>query len=470
MLFSFYPKANDNLLSDLEKELHNKLELRRRSRRGITNNIISDEKKLIKIFFNALYFSYFSIPQEEVSVPLRSKYYSGTKIGYKNVKKIVDTLISEKLITIKYGSEYSGKVSRIKPSSKLAKKFDKIGFRWRYYKPTKDDNIIIRSEDKKSNITLPNNKQIKEQQNKLHKYNQLLSKHCIALDLDDIQLKKIEVEIKQQQKRYLSIEPTYSLNFSRVHLRRIYSKGKTNLGGRFYGGWWQSLPSIYRPHITIDDYKTVEVDYSTMSLRLLYAKEGKKVPLSRDMYDLGLKGSSEYLKTARKLIKVFINAILNDSKGNFRLNAADYKKLKLTHKELKVLVNKHHQPIKHHFGTGVGLELMYLDSILAERLMEWFTYNNVILLPIHDSFIIRAGYAFSLQEQMKIEFKRLVAADIKVKSDVMKQREHFQEENSKLEGQSGSVIPMQDTYDLIFNKPSGIYERYYEYWYQYFYH
>ena len=435
MLFSFYPKANDNLLFDLEKELHNKLELSRRSRRGITKDIISDEKILIKILFNALYLSYFSIPQEEISVPLTAQYYSGAKIGYRIIKKVVDTLTSEKLITIKYGNEYSGKVSRIKPSSKLAKIFDEIGFRWRYYKPVKDDNIIIRSEDKKTNIPLPNNKQIKEQQDKLQKYNELLSNHCIALDLDDAQIKEIEVEIKQQQKRK-SIEPIYSLNFSRVHLRRIYSKGKTNLGGRFYGGWWQSLPSIYRPHITIDDYKTVEVDYSTMSLRLLYAKEGKKVPLSRDMYDLGLKGSSEYLKTARKLIKVFINAILNDSKGNFRLNADDYKKLKLTHMELTELVSKHHQPIKHHFGTGVGLELMYLDSILAERLMEWFTYNNVILLPIHDSFIIRAGYAFSLQEQMKIEFKRLVAADIKVKSDVVKLREHFQVESSKLEGQS----------------------------------
>ena len=132
MLFSFYPKANDNLLFDLEKELHNKLELSRRSRRGITKDIISDEKILIKILFNALYLSYFSIPQEAVSVPLTAQYYSGAKIGYRIIKKVVDTLTSEKLITIKYGNEYSGKVSRIKPSSKLAKIFDEIGFRWRY--------------------------------------------------------------------------------------------------------------------------------------------------------------------------------------------------------------------------------------------------------------------------------------------------------------------------------------------------
>ena len=45
MLFSFYSLANDNLLSDLEKELHNKLELSRRSRRGITKDIIRHDRQ-----------------------------------------------------------------------------------------------------------------------------------------------------------------------------------------------------------------------------------------------------------------------------------------------------------------------------------------------------------------------------------------------------------------------------------------
>ena len=55
MLFSFYPKASDNLFYNLEKELHNKLELSRRSTRGITKDSISDEKNLIKIFFNSIF-------------------------------------------------------------------------------------------------------------------------------------------------------------------------------------------------------------------------------------------------------------------------------------------------------------------------------------------------------------------------------------------------------------------------------
>ena len=468
MLFSFYPRANDKLLSDLENKFHHKLELNRPSRRGISRDIVKDEKNLIKVFFNALYLSYFSIPQEEVSVPLTSQHYTGTKFGYKNVKKIVDTLIAEKFIIIKYGSQYSGKVSRIKPSSKLAKIFDEIGFRWRYYKPNKEDNLIIRSEDKKSNLSLPQNTRIKQQQQKLHVYNEFISKHCIALDLDDTQIKYLESEIKQQNHNKYKIEPSYSLNFSRVHLRRIFSKGSIDLGGRFYGGWWQTIPSKFRPHIRIDGYKTVEVDYSTMSLRLLYAREGRNVPISRDMYDLGLKGSSEYLSNSRKIIKTFINAILNDSKGNFRLSAADHQKLKLTHKELQTLVDRYHEPIKHHFGTGVGLELMYLDSILAERLMEWFTFNSIILLPIHDSFIIRAGYEASLRSQMKIEFTRLVNADVQVKSDVIKNREHFPNVDVAVGDIKKQIIKGIDVLDFLLDDTHGIYERYIASWYNYF--
>ena len=89
------------------------------------------------------------------------------------------------------------------------------------------------------------------------------------------------------------------------------------LGGRFYGGWWQSLPSKFRPHITIDGQKTSEVDFSTMSLRILYAKENIQIPDNRDLYDIGLRGSESYLSESRELIKIYINAILNDDKGNF---------------------------------------------------------------------------------------------------------------------------------------------------------
>ena len=97
----------------------------------------------------------------------------------------------------------------------------------------------------------------------------------------------------------------------------------------------KAYPSRYRPHITIDGYKTAEVDYSTMSLRLLYSKEGIKVPEKQDLYDIGLKGSKKYLTRARELIKIYINALLNDESRRYRLKPGELDELKLSHKELQ---------------------------------------------------------------------------------------------------------------------------------------
>jgi hypothetical protein len=93
------------------------------------------------------------------------------------------------------------------------------------------------------------------------------------------------------------------LGLSRIQLDRIFSRGSMGKGGRFYGGWWHSLPSDFRPHITIDGMKTCEVDFSSMSLRIIYAERGIQVPVGDDLYDIGLpdwQGSSD---PRRKAIK-----------------------------------------------------------------------------------------------------------------------------------------------------------------------
>ena len=61
--------------------------------------------------------------------------------------------------------------------------------------------------------------------------------------------------------------------------------------GRFYDGWWQSIPSKdwqYRTHITIDGQRTCEVDYSSVCLRIVYALKGISIDPEEDLYDIGL--------------------------------------------------------------------------------------------------------------------------------------------------------------------------------------
>jgi len=178
--------------------------------------------------------------------------------------------------------------------------------------------------------------------------------------------------------------------------------------------------------------------------------------VKKDLYDIGLKGSKKYLSRARELIKIYINALLNDESGHYRLKPSELEELKLSHKELNNLVKKCHKSIAHLFGTGVGLELMYLDSKIAEELMLFFRFQGVVLLPIHDSFIIRAGYELSLRAEMKNIFNRLLKSYILVKSTGPKPREYFNKSIPSHLSQ-GKIIHGKDTWDLLMEDDSNEY-------------
>lgn len=57
-------------------------------------------------------------------------------------------------------------------------------------------------------------------------------------------------------------------------LYRVFNDGTFDHGGRFYGGWWQNIPSEYRRFLTLDSIPTVELDFANMQLAMLYAKIG----------------------------------------------------------------------------------------------------------------------------------------------------------------------------------------------------
>lgn len=196
-------------------------------------------------------------------------------------------------------------------------------------------------------------------------------------------------------------------------------------GGRFYNGWWQSIPSDYRPHITIDGLKTCEVDYSSMSLRIIYAQRGVQIPIEDDLYDIGL---SDWIGTddpRRKPIKTFINAILNDEDGRYRLTANDQQKVGVDHQELLNKVLKRHESISDLLSTGIGLETQFIDSQIAEKVMTKMMNDGIVVLPIHDSFIVRAGYEQWVSEMMRESFYEVTGMHGNVDAAGSKLKEHF---------------------------------------------
>lgn len=476
-LFEWYPFSKDKLLDEIIEQVVYQIDSSRKTTRGVTKETRLNERSIAVHLVNALYLSYFSFPKNLVSINLRAKYYSGKKYGYRNVEKVIKALKNTDLVTLIKGSEAKKKVTRIKHNRKLEKLFDKIGFQWRYYPPDTDKVFVFKRDRvktvgkkkkyKKITLPLPKTEFYKQEQKKLLSFNQFISKHCIALDVSNSQFKKIidALNKKKKQRSFFYEEHDNTINYSLTHLRRVFARGKDNLGGRFYGGWWQSIPSKYRPHITIDGKKTIEVDFSTMSLRLLYSKENIPLGADRDLYDLGLTGNAKYLARARELIKLYINALLNDEEGKYRLEQSELKELKLTHNQLNKLVNTYHEPVAHHFGTGVGLELMFHDSIIAQRLMTFFQHQGIVILPIHDSFIVPAGFELSLKGQMKHEYKKLMNTAINVKSSPIKIREYFDVEIPSIIHPEEQILGAKELADIVLNHDDGLYESYLGAWY-----
>ena len=462
--------SNDNFLDGIVNEICSDIDNHRTSYKGVSKDISEKERQACNIIINALYQGYFSIPETWVSIPLGRSYYSGKAYSYRSIKKIYDFLKIKNFIKVKLGSEYARQYTRIFPIKKLKTKFKNLGPRWRHYHYNNNynpivlrDNKLIGGIKKKINIPTPNTSKINKYKINLNKINKFLLKHCIALDLEDISLSTIAHIHKRQEDRQ-------SINYSNVCLRRIFSRGSTLLGGRFYGGWWQSLPSKFRPHITIDSQKTSEVDFSTMSLRILYAKENIQIPDNRDLYEIGLRGSKSYLSESRELIKIYINAILNDDKGNFRLDNKQLNTLKLTSNQLKEKVYNTHKDISKYFSTGIGLKTMFIDSQIAEKILLHFLGKEIVVLPVHDSFIINSEYVNDLKETMISLFKSVVGSSTEVKTKGPLTSINFIDDNKllKIAKKKHKKLNLKQREDLIFNDkhPSSVYERYLFSWYK----
>ncbi|MCS5594780.1 MAG: hypothetical protein NZ730_09590 [Porticoccaceae bacterium] len=373
---------------------------RSQSTRGITKEV--SEKRLesrttIAIhLLSALYNAHTVINSKgtptPVSVPRDTNLYSEhcthplrVPYSYRYFDSVYQALKALGWIKVVKGQEGSA-YTRIYARGELAATFDRIGLRWFKQTPNKEDALIVLrtrvesktpthkpySRKKYTKITLdtPDTPETHQMAANLYRYNKFLTNHCIAFDLPDSTLYTIAKDMagnKDNEGYNLKY-----LDFSRVQLRRIFSRGDMSLHGRFYGGWWQSIPSKekqYRTHITIDGHRTCEIDYSAVCLRIVYALQGISIDPKEDLYNIGLpnwQGSSD---PRRQPVKTYINAIMNDEEGGYRLDKEELGFLGMTHKELHALVLRRHNPIREELIASIGLKTQLIDSQIAEDIM-----------------------------------------------------------------------------------------------------
>ena len=335
------------------------------------------------------------------------------------------------------------KYTRIEASGELKDIFDDIGFVWFPQRPLQRYRSVlmrdvVRNKDGKVKRSPPNfktekdwvnveqTKEVKNIQESLYKINSFLSKQCITLDLNDKQLSELVNTVTNRE------QDAELFDLRRIQLVRIFSRGSMDKGGRFYRGWWQGIPSIHRPHIRINGKKTIEVDYSGIHLRMLYALCNIEFPYDKDPYDIDLEDWKGKDDPRRKTIKKAFNAILNDEEGTYKLKAEDETVLGLSNDEFHQKLKDTHPKIYEEIQSDIGLRLQKLDSDIAEDVLLQLTSLSIPCLPVHDSFIVTASNELLLIDLLKNTFIKHLGVDIKVDVDVVKSRESFGLPNSSI--------------------------------------
>ena len=335
-----------------------------------------------------------------------------TKNGYK-VKSRYNTLnISSKLIEIvnrlhvlgliewKKGSESAKRTTRIWPTEKLIEIFKASNLSMLDLKHTHKKEVIILNnkmpnDSKAKRMEYIDTPLIKSMRKQLVAYNQLLESTYI--DVGD-----------QESSNLITKESKHiSINQHNKFVSRVFYRGSWNLGGRFHGGWWQSINSIIRSKILINDQPTVELDYSGLHVSLIYGLQQKQPP--SDPYSVDLVNENFTKEEQRKCIKELVLMAINAKtlKKAFMAFRADQDarsmERSLTDKSLRELLDgfiEANALVDPYLGKDKGVELMAMDGRITAKIINHFTEKNIPILTVHDSYIINHEYSGELRKVM----------------------------------------------------------------------
>jgi hypothetical protein len=330
---------------------------------------------------------------------------------------IVDAMVQKGYIENKKGhygrtGDWSSHIARMRGTKRLYKLFvdckGKSGPAVIEKAPDAECIILRKSDPEAGKVEVPydDTPETERMRYELRAYNDLLRMSFIDLQY----YPKSGIPTKSGKKNI-------HIDFSDRFVKRIFNDGSWSKGGRFYGGWWQRLPKEWRAKIHIGYHlPVIEIDYSGLHIVLLYALEGidyweidGKDPYYLDGYE-----SSERMRALLK--KVLLRAInaatrtkaYQSVRTEIYDNKDKYGWVDSLGLDLKKLIDdfaKRHSEISHHFFSGSGIKLQYLDSLLAEYIIRKITKMKIPVLCVHDSFIVPSPFEESLRFLMKGAFK-----------------------------------------------------------------
>ena len=288
--------------------------------------------------------------------------------------------------------------SRIRASSKLTEYADQYGLSLEDLNPYQKQGreVLIMKDVKKKLCNYEDTDasiQMRENINRINKYvSGYFIGHCMYDDYHD-KMNKGLLSRARRAKIKLNDEIPEVLDYTRTSLYRVFNNGSFEQGGRFYGGWWQSVPSEYRPYIRIDDEITIEPDFTGIHIQLIYSMLEEQVPGAGDPYL-----PNGFSKQSRGFMKALFNILLNAPTRKSGIDAlrGEYPEPKMpnelkhiSYDEILEIFLCHHPLLTPFLGTGEGIHLQFIDAEIAEHVMLNLMDQDIPALPIHDSFVVK---------------------------------------------------------------------------------
>ena len=426
----------DNLVSKMLEEIQSELQLERFN--------ITKYKSNLKVLLLNLFVTYSVSPKMYLAVSRTSgdysnKRYNSNNIGFKVFKNVFDALTSLKYIEYHRGYfnnfTATGQRSRIRANAKLIKCFKSNNISTAMITHDKDEETIIlrKAKDKSSinkknvSVSYKDTDEINKMRSNLEVINALLERTWIDIEISD----KEHIKLNERMDKIPDKSP---IDFTRRKLKRIFNNSSFEDGGRYYQVWWQEISSSYRKYITIEGKRTEEEDFAGIHLRMIYALE--EIELGSDDIHLIDGFGNEYRNQVKRAIYIIINAETIESAINAIKNKLTLPKNK-TAIDLFNQLKLRHPKIAKYFATGEGIKLQYIDSQIAEKVMLRLARDNIVALPMHDSFIVRMSHRKRLKQEMIKAYKEVLTAEaiIDKKESIRKELEQQEQQRPLVKDQ-----------------------------------
>jgi hypothetical protein len=369
------------------------------------------KKQQFKVLLLDLYVAWREGPDLLIGVSMETGAYKANSRYNKlhisdQLPDVIHYLEEINLLGLHLGREGSKRSTRIWPTQELMKLFKGSKLHLLTINPHKDKEVIVLndSDSKALEYSDEDYAEIPRMRAEMQTYNELLRKSFI--DIGDLE-EPFFTTMYWDRHKQCHVERVVRVNHFNKFVRRIFYRGNWQYGGRLHGGFWQRIDEEARKKILINDFKTVELDFSGLHVNIAYALEGL-TPFSGDPYAVEPVlnvPAPEQRSLMKSLILMCFNATsLTGAFQAFRNEqpTGSYGK-RLTNLELGRLLEafkRKHPLIQNYLCSDQGVHLMNIDGAIAAKVVNHFTNKNEPVLCIHDSFICREQFKDELIQVM----------------------------------------------------------------------